>query len=457
MADAGSTRKSSGRRAFLAETAGGVAVLAAAPVGALHAMTASDAVSSALSRTGSPHSPNEALRVGLVGCGSRGGQLLAWTRKLSATMPVTVTAVADLLESRRQQTAERTRQWTGRAVASCPSAAALFERADVDAVLIASADFQHAWHAAQAVLAGKDAYVEKPFGCDFQEVSRAAELIRRSDRIVVPGTQARGAEKYAAATRFLREGRLGRVTYVEIAEPAFGQRWLNPNPSRPITERDLDWSEFLCGLPAETPFNPRAVTDFRLYWPFSSGPFCQWMSHRIDLVNLLLGSLPTAAASLGGVYLWKDGRTNPDTVDALLEYPDGVLCRYHMRTGNGANGRALTVYGTLGTLDVEEGVAFGNGGGGAVSTPIDPAGRVFPIDSSRLLADRKAGGVRLEQGGGVDWLGHFFDCCRTRATPIAGVDDAYGHAVATILAHQSYRTGRRMHYDADARRMFPAG
>jgi predicted dehydrogenase len=251
---------------------------------------------------------------------------MGWAQRLSRSHNVQVAAVCDLWEKRRESAAKRISDAGAPAPAVCRNIHELLDRKDVDAVLIATADFQHCYHAAQAVLAGKDVYVEKPFGCDYLQVRRAYEVISRSDRILAVGTQARGADKYYAAAKFVQSGKLGQVQYVEISEPISQQRWRIPGSEHSPAASEVDWNEFLTYLPPEEhPFEPRHYREFRLFWPFSSGPFCQWMSHRIDLVNLVLGKLPTAAVALGGVFLWRDGRNNPDTVQSLLEYPGGVL------------------------------------------------------------------------------------------------------------------------------------
>src|SRR5690606_8077123 len=131
----------------------------------------------------------------------------------------------------------------------------LCDRSDVDAVLIATADFQHCCHAALAVQAGKDVYVEKPFGCDFEQVKRARDVVRNSDRIFQIGMQSRGAEKYFQAAELVQTGKLGQVTYVQISEPIFQQRWRVPGAETSVTADEIDWKEFLCYLPPDTPFD----------------------------------------------------------------------------------------------------------------------------------------------------------------------------------------------------------
>ena len=74
------------------------------------------------------------------------------------------------------------------------------------------------------------------------------------------------------------------------------------------------------------PFDPRAYFECRLYRDFSSGIPDQWMSHAIDMVHHVTGDpFPHSAVAHGGVFAWPDGRENPDTFQALLDYPKGSL------------------------------------------------------------------------------------------------------------------------------------
>lgn len=399
---------------------------------------------------------NERIRVGLVGLGDRMGALASECQKLSRQMNHEIVAVCDIWRQRREAWAAKVKDWTGQDPVQCRTLAEICDRKDVDALIIATADFQHATHMAYAVRAGKDVYVEKPFGCDFRQIKDGLKAVKETGRIVQMGTQRRGNGLYEGARRFIQQGHLGRITFVEIYEPLFQQRWRIPGAETSIREEDTDWKEFQSyTYNRRLPFNPRHYREFRLFWPYSSGIFCQWMSHQIDVVNWVLGETPRYAVALGGIYVWRDGRTNPDTVQCLLEYPSGVLCTYHMRLGNGANGRGITIYGTNGTMDLEAGVAYGDGGGGEVCPVETPAGAVptFRVDQTKLLKAKKDGGVKWESPPSVDYMAHFFECVRTRQRSRGDVDAGYAHAVATILANQSLRNGCRMEYDAQKMEM----
>ncbi len=174
------------------------------------------------------------------------------------------------------------------------------------------------------------------------------------------------------------------------------------------------------------------------------------MSHKIDLVNLALDELPKSAVAHGGVYLWKDGRTNPDTIQCLLEYPSGCLVTYHMRLGNSQNGRGTTIYGTKGTMALEQGIAYGDGGGGAViCKDPDAANPSFHVERSARLKSHKEGGVRWESPPRIDNMTDFVEAVRTRRRTRADIDAGFGHALATTMANLSYRSGCRIEYDAE--------
>jgi predicted dehydrogenase len=401
---------------------------------------------------------NDRISLGLVGPGSRAQTLIQWVYNIEKSHNVEFTAVCDIWNQRRESAARQLQEHYKREVRKCRTLAEICALKDLDSLIIATADFQHAYHLTQAVKAGKDVYVEKPLGCDFEQVKNAWKTAAASDRVVQLGTQGRSIGKYQGARNFVRSGWLGKVSYVEICEPLFEERWRIAGSEDSIKEVETDWKEFLCYLdPKKHRWNPRHYREFRLFWPFSSGCFCQWMSHRIDLVNLVLGELPRSAVAAGGIYVWKDGRNNPDTVQTLLEYPSGVLATYHTRLGNGAEKRGITIYGTSGTMVLDEGVAFGDGGGGEVleEHPGDPNTKIM-VDPKRVLKARKEGGVKWDSPPDQDHMANFVECMRSRKRPAAAIDAGYGHAVATILANLAYRKGARMEYDAAAQEVRPS-
>ena len=398
---------------------------------------------------------NDRIRLGIVGPGIRGRTLVSWIQQLAVSENVAISAVCDIWHTRREALADELDARNNLKVHRCHRMEEACSLKDVDALVIATPDFQHAPQTRQAVEAGKDVYVEKPFGCDFEQIRLARDAVLRTGRIVQHGTQRRGQGIPWAARDFVRSGRLGKVSFVEITQALFHQRWRIPSSESTLTANDTDWGEFLSYTP-QVPFNSRHYLEYRLFWPYSTGIFCQWMSHAIDLVNLVLGERPKSVVAAGGVYVWSDGRTNPDTVQCLVEYPSGCMVSYHMRLGNGANGRWVTFYGTRGTLDLEAGMAYGDGGGGEVVLR-NPGASIpeFVIDGARRLPGFDRGGVLLDAEPDRDHMADFFAAVRSRRRPRAPIESAFDQAVATTMAGMSLRMGAKVSYDPVADAVFP--
>lgn len=430
------------RRNFLRATA------ATAGLGAI--------ASTARSRTNIPHA-NERISVALVGAGERGAVLAEWVNRLATAQNVALRGVCDIWTQRREQGADLIGQWTGARPTTYRTLGDLCQDDSIDAVVLATPDFQHAPQTKLAVEHGKHVYAEKPFGCDFAQIKAAREAVRASGKVVQLGTFRRSHGVPYAARDFVKMNGLGKVTCVEMSQPLFQQRWRIPGAEHSLTERDTDWKEFLSYTP-EVPFDARRYREFRLFWPYSTGIFCQWMSHAIDMVNLVLDAPPLSVVATGGVYLWKDGRTNADTAHCLFEYPGDCLVSYHMRLGNSTNPQDLTFYGTKGALDLYAGLAYGNGGGGEVIRDRLP-GHIpeFRIDGSSRLPDRNKGGVPIKGEPDTDHMVNFFECIRSGRTPNADIEAGYQHSLATTMAGMALRHGTKVHYDPDTETLYPQG
>ncbi len=209
---------------------------------------------------------------------------------------------------------------------------------DVDAVLISTPEHSHSPILRLAAEAGKDAYVEKPMGNVLEEAKAARAAVLQNKRIVQVGTQHRSEPHPRAAHDLVRSGVLGDVSKVEVVWNYHGPRWRGREEVRQIREQDTDWRAWLLTKPPR-PFDPRLYFEFRLYKEFSSGIPDQWMSHAIDLVHWFMEDrYPRSVVAHGGVFAWPDGRENPDTFQALLEYPKGFLVSYSTSFGNDAPG-----------------------------------------------------------------------------------------------------------------------
>ena len=405
---------------------------------------------SALGRTALSYSrilgANERISLGHIGVGRRGTGLAGIAAQLK-TKNVEMTAVCDLWKVNREAAAARAAAAYGRAPRAFQYMEDLLALKDVDAVLVSTADFQHATHLKAVVEAGKDAYCEKPMANDLAEAKAARDAVLRSDRIVQVGTQHRSEPYQIAARELIRSGALGDVSKVEIVWNYHGPRWRGREEVAQLREADTDWRRWLLGKPYR-PFDPRMYFEFRLYKDFSSGIADQWMSHGIDLVHYFLeDEFPRSVMASGGVFAWKDGRENPDTFQALLEYPKGFLVSYATSFGNDADSFSR-IMGKKATL-------VNIGGEGSPRWKWVEEKGTHESDPNVKRAERYVtlpGDDRVPPTSiSDDDLSHmtnWLECLRSRKPPNATVRHGFAHSVACIMAARAYREGRKLFWDA---------
>jgi predicted dehydrogenase len=300
-----------------------------------------------------------------------------------------------------------------------------------------------------AVGAGKDAYVEKPMGNVLAEVKAARDAAIKANKIVQVGTQHRSEPYPQAAHDLIQTGALGDVSKIEIVWNYHGPRWRGRKESKLIREQDTDWRKWLLDKPYR-PFDPRVYCEFRLYKEFSSGIADQWMSHAIDLVHWFMkDDFPRSVTAHGGVFAWPDGRENPDTFEALLEYPKGFLVSYATSFGN--DSPSFTRYmGKKATL------ANVGGEGSPRYQLVEEKGNHeddADIDKNRAVRDVFLPGENKIQPMAIDdlSLGHmtnWVECLRSRQQPHCTVQNGFAHSVASIMATEAYHSGRKQYWDA---------
>ena len=410
---------------------------------------------------------NDRICLGQIGVGNRGRELASVVAGLKSHSNVEMIAVCDLWKVNRDRAAATAANEYGRRPLAVPYPEELVAAKDVDAVIVSNADFQHATHLRLAVEAGKDVYCEKPMATDLREAKAARDAVRSGDRIVQVGTQHR-SEPYQAVVRDLvATGALGCISKVEIVWNYNGPRWRGRPEVRQIREEDTDWRRWLLAKPYR-PFDPRLYFEFRLYREFSSGIPDQWMCHAIDMVHHITGdAFPRSAVALGGVFVWRDGRENPDTFQALLEYPKGFIVSYSTSFGNDSDS-FTRIMGSKATL-----VNIGGEGsqrwklveekGTHESNPfVHRASRYIKLSeeqrqgmswSKKLFAgaiEKTYGPLPFISDSNPSHMHNWLECLRTRKEPNATVERGLAQTAAVIMAARSQREGRKLYWDPKA-------
>lgn len=379
---------------------------------------------------------NDRISIGVIGCGARGYRaLMPAIAEHADETNVEITAVCDPWRLRREEAALACKErWFGREARPFVSYREVLELDDVDAVVITSCDHQHTTHLEAMANAGKDIYVEKPLGMDFDRVKAACDAVEENGLVVQVGTQLRSLPGTTGARKLVQEGALGKISRIEQCRNGSRPYWYSR--LQDANEEDVDWEEFLMHRPMR-PFDPDLFTGWYGYLEFSDGPLPGLGSHFIDLVHYITGAeYPESAVCLGGVFTWKDDHefTCPDHVQAQWIYPEGFMVSYSTNFGN-ARGDTCKIYGERGVIDLQ--------------------GWSNPTISGAGALERDEAAVEEEQPvEHVDRPNHYLDwlqCLRTRETPNASIKAGYQHAVAALMGVTAWETGKRQIYDTERR------
>jgi predicted dehydrogenase len=367
---------------------------------------------------------NDRIRLGLIGCGGRMRDHMNELTRSGKAENVTVSAVCDVWRVNREAAVA----WTEKTFQAKPFATSRYEellaRQDVDAVILAAPDFTHSEMLQRAVEAGKDAYVEKPFGTNFHDARKAFVAAKASKQVVGVGTQRRSDGGLIACAEAIRGGLIGKITRVDVEYHFQEPRWRRDYHM--IKAEDIDWEAFRFGR-IQKNFDARLFREWQLFEDTTNGIPGLWMSHFIDLVAWFLDDpYPSGVVAAGGVYLWKDGRETSDVYHALLEYPKDCLVSFAMSLTNGAGARNLW-FGTKGTLDAD-------------ALKATPLGSKEPGRLEKEVTFEK----RAVEPHLVNWL----RCLRTRQAPRADLQAGFSHAVAVCMAAEALRTERKVRFDA---------
>ncbi len=402
---------------------------------------------------------NERVRVGIIGFSDRFRQTLAPSFMNHAKdLNFAFVGVSDIWSRRRDEAEQylKGKGWNDSSFFKARNNDELLDRKDVDAVIISTADFQHALHCADAVEAGRDVYCEKPFAESLEDARKALKAVEKSKKIVQIGSQRRSAPNYHAANDFIRSGKFGDISMVEMTwnvnQPG---RWRRPKLVSEIRQEDTDWNRYQLNRP-KTAWDPRKYLEFRLFYPYSSGIPGQWMSHQIDTVHWFSGyDHPRSVVANGGIYVWKDGRVNPDTFTAVFDYgPDtdktkGFQVLYSSRMHNEAGGTKEYYYSNGGMINLDTNKITSEGGLQAnYAKEMGMQANLLP-DISLKAGDK----IETSANTGADpmtsmHMRNWMECVRSRNEPNAPARVGFNHSVANIMATTAQHTGKRVTWDA---------
>ncbi len=396
---------------------------------------------------------NERVRLGFIGVGNRGSQLLRSFLKHDDGQVAALCDVYQPFLARDREAVDgqllkdlgsripRMGEDLGSDVARYTDFRRLLDQKDIDAVVIATPDHWHAIQAIAAMDAGKDVYVEKPLSITIHEGRKMVEAAERTGRIVQVGLHRRSSKLYENVHQLVQDDKIGKVTVARafrisnMYPDGIGQE----GARRPIA--GFDWDMWL---------GPRAKIEYRnnitpykfRWWKSYSSQMGNWGVHYCDGIRWILGDeAPISVSAHGGRFALDDDRTIPDTMQATFELPSKALLifgQYEASSGPAIAQGEIELRGTLANLYLgaeAKGYAIVPGRAGQFQTTGSPceAEEVERIDGD--LTDQHTR--------------NFLDCVKSRQQ--CNCDLETGHRSTTFAHLANIALGTRSFLEWDAR------
>ena len=369
---------------------------------------------------------NERFQVGLIGAGERGRYD---TGNFVKTGTAEVAAVCDIYGVNIDKAKQ---EWPN--AKSFNDHRQLLEMKTVDVAVIGVPDHWHATIAIDALNGGKDVYVEKPLTLKIEEGPPIVKAARINNRICQVGMQQRSGKHYIEAKQqYIDAGKLGKVTLARTWWHGNGYHLRKAPASLAEQPSNLNWGRFLGPLKWRD-WDPQQYWNWRAYLDFGGGQVTDLFTHWIDVVHMFLGQdIPISGQAAGGVYNYKDGRTAPDTINVLLEYPKDLTATFEATLAPGITGAGIEFCGTEGRLYIDRGHYIFTGRGRNVQ----------PVD------------VKASSNIDMDHVENFLECVKSRKLPNGDVLIGHRSAQASHLGNISYMQRRRIDFDPVREEILP--
>ena len=406
---------------------------------------------------------NGKIRVGFIGVGNRGSQLLA---RFMKNKDVEVAALCDVYEPYTLRDRSKVnKKWiaSGKVprmgekfpnkVRRYKDFRKLLEDKSIDAVCIATPDHLHAVQMIMSVEAGKDVYVEKPLTITVKEGRAMVEAQKRTNRVVAVGLNRRGSSIYQKMAKEIQKGKIGKVVTARAYRISnmFPNGIGNMKPEKP--PKGLDWDLWLGPRPYRPYQYNIAPYSFR-WWKLYSSQMGNWGVHYMDAIRWMINEqAPVAIAAHGGKYILKDDRTIPDTMEVTFEMASGTLIQFHIYEasgGIGVKGGEVELTGTKGTISINQ--------NGYTVIPAKPGQfqdweKLIEKERVDIKSDAQHGDLGIKEDSTANLIRNFLDSVKSRKQPWCSIEDGHRSTTFAHLANISLEMGERIEWDAENERI----
>ena len=380
-------------------------------------------------------SPNDTVRIGVVGCGGRGSShVSAWS-----SMPnVELVALCDVDDSHIADKLKAIASKGGKKPATYVDVRKLLENKDIDAISIASPNHWHTLQTIWACQAGKDVYVEKPCSHNIFESQQIVAAARKYDRIVQQGSQSRSSPALQEAVQKMRSGELGEVYMAR----GLCYKWrdtIGKTPPEPVPA-GVDYDLWTGPAPMRQFTKNRFHYNWHWFWDTGNGDLGNQGIHEVDIARWGLGvTHPTKVSAIGGKFMFDDDQETPNTLSASYEFDvDGK--------------KKMMTFEVRHWISPHEAGINGDKPGNTIGNQFYGSNGYLVIDnynkySSFLGKDQKPGPTATARD--THWE-NFIAAVRSRKRQDLNAEIEEGALSCNLvhLANISYRLGRTIHWDA---------
>jgi predicted dehydrogenase len=395
---------------------------------------------------------NDRVRVGFIGVGNRGDQVLS---AFLEQKDCEVAAVCDIYQPYIDFAVKK----IGGNPKTYKDYQALLADKGIDAVVIATPDHWHALMCIESCAAGKDVYVEKPLSLCVAEGRAMVRAAREHKRIVQCGIQRMSSKYCQEAAEQIRTGAIGKVTVVRAfhVQNEWPKGIGNPADSDP--PEGFDWERWVGPAPMKKFNKNRGFYRFRWFYDYSGGQLTNFGVHYLAQIHASLGvDAPLAVLAMGGKFANYDNREVPDTMEVLWHYPNDTLVTFSQFNATGAapagkpceiefRGTKGTMYFRTNGYEIVPEIVTPNEF--AARTPLDRdqekgwrAGAKAQIDAKLI-----AGSIR-----DADHARNFLDCVKSRRSPTCDVEFGHRCTTAALIANVAHRAKAYLEWDAKSER-----
>jgi predicted dehydrogenase len=347
----------------------------------------------------------------------------------------------------------------------------MLDAPDIDAVIIAAPDHWHAPIAIEAAKRGKHVYCEKPVSWSIPELYTLVQVVKEKGIVFQLGHQGRQTESYIKAKEAIEKNVLGKISLIEVCTNRNDPNGAWVYPIHPeANEQTIDWKQFIGQAPWHD-FSLERFFRWRCWWDYSTGLNGDLLTHEYDALNQIMKlGIPGSVSSSGGIYFFKDGRTVPDVLQVVMEFPKHDLSFLYSATLASERSRGKVIMGHDANMEISDRLVIK---ADPASTQykqkiedglIDPANPIYSFIPGKKGADGFATATEqyfasrgllytYRNGKRVDTthlhIREWINCIKAGVQPSCNIDQAFEEGISAHMSTKALRENRTTYWDAD--------